>query len=276
MGTISVFGHIVAIDLFLFLVSTPLWAGIAIRMAGGKASGIRAVLVTILAFGVLSARAVHILVHRDGYRAAPWRALALGDGGFIVFAGFLAAALTTLWFGWRRRPLLRPLVTALVGGLFAWSIGLQLLWLVRSDKPGLPEVSLSTLDGHPIAIRDFSGRPLVVNLWATWCAPCRRELPVLRDAQLAEKDVIFVFADQVEAADTIRAYLDHQHLSLRNVLMDPLASLAVHAGTSAVPTTLFFDEKGMLVKKHAGALSAMELRRYLDVLHSSAKADIAP
>jgi thiol-disulfide isomerase/thioredoxin len=123
---------------------------------------------------------------------------------------------------------------------------------------------------------DFSGRPLVVNLWASWCAPCRRELPVLRDAQLAEREVVFVFADQGEPAATVRAYLAHQQLSLRNALMDPLGSLAVHAGTSAVPTTLFFDEHGVLVKAHTGELSAMVLRRYLDLLRRPAGVDIAP
>jgi thiol-disulfide isomerase/thioredoxin len=273
MGTIAVFGHDIAIDLILFLVSTLVWASIAMRMAG---PGMRPMLLTILALGVLAARGMYLLAHRDSYRAAPWRALAIGDGGFIVFAGFLAAALVTLWFGWRRRPLLRPLVTALMGGLCAWSIGLQLLWLVRTDELRLPEVSLSTLGGHPIPMRDFSGQPLVVNLWASWCAPCRRELPVLRDAQLVEKDVVFAFADQGESAGTVRAYLDQQHLSLRNVLMDPLGSLAVHAGSSAVPTTLFFDAYGVLVKTHAGELSAAELRQYLDLLRPPAGSLRAP
>lgn len=273
MGTAVVFGHAVAIDLILFLVSTLVWVGIAMRMAGPDAAGMRAKLLGVLAFGVLAARGMYVVAHGDGYRAAPWKVVAISDGGFIVFAGFLAAALATLWFGWRRRPLLRPLVTALAGGLFAWSIGLQLLWLVRTDAPRLPEVTLSTLDGHPIAMSDFSGRPLVVNLWASWCAPCRRELPVLRDAQLAEQEVVFVFADQGEPAATVRAYLAHQQLPLRNVLMDPLGSLAVHAGTSAVPTTLFFDGGGVLVKAHVGELSTEELRRYLDLLHLPAKVE---
>jgi thiol-disulfide isomerase/thioredoxin len=271
MGTTAVFGHAVAIDLILFLVSTLVWTGIAMRMAGPDAAGMRAKLLGVLALGVLAARSMYVVAHGGSYRAAPWMALAVSDGGFIVFAGFLAAALTTLWFGWRRPPLLRPLVTALAGGLFAWSIGLQLLWLVRTDAPRLPEVTLSTLDGHPIAMSDFSGRPLVVNLWASWCAPCRRELPVLRDAQLAEHEVVFVFADQGEPAATVKAYLERQHLSLRNVLTDPLGSLAVHAGSSAVPTTLFFNENGVLVKAHAGQLSAGELRRYLDVLRPLAR-----
>lgn len=276
MGTITVFGHVVAIDLVLFIGSTLLWGGIALRMTESKVSEVHAVLAKTLALAVLAARGMYVLAHGDTYRAAPWQALNLGDGGFIIFVGFLAAALTTLWIGWRRRPMLRPLVTALVGGLFAWSIGLQLLWLVRSDVRRLPEVSLSTLDGHPIAMSDFSGRPLVVNLWATWCVPCRRELPVLRDAQRGEKEVVFVFADQGETANTVNAYLESQHLLLRNVLMDPVGRLAVFAGLSAVPTTLFFDENGVLVKVHAGELSALNLRQQLHLLRRPAKVDIQP
>jgi thiol-disulfide isomerase/thioredoxin len=266
MGTVAIFGHAIAIDFILFLASTLVWAGIAVRMAGARAEGLRVALSAILLLGLIAARSVYVLAHSDSYRSLPWSVLSIADGGFIVFAGFATAALLTIGFGWRRRLLLQPLVAALTGGFFVWTLGLQLFWLTRSDELRLPAISLRRLDGHPIAMQDFSGQPLVVNLWASWCAPCRREMPTLRDAQLAEKGVVFVFANQGEDAATVSAYLDRQTLRLRNVLMDPAGILGVHAGSMSLPTTLFFSERGVLVKAHAGELSAAALQRYLQLL----------
>ena len=66
----------------------------------------------------------------------------------------------------------------------------------------------------------FIGTPTVLNLWATWCPPCRREMPVLQQAQGANPDVNFVFINQGEKADDIQGFIDRQGLTLRNVLVD--------------------------------------------------------
>jgi len=60
----------------------------------------------------------------------------------------------------------------------------------------------------------------VVNLWASWCPPCRHEMPVLQQAQAANTDVNFVFVNQGETPGTIRSYMDRRALTLRNVLVD--------------------------------------------------------
>ncbi|WP_459655422.1 TlpA family protein disulfide reductase, partial [Achromobacter xylosoxidans] len=67
----------------------------------------------------------------------------------------------------------------------------------------------------------FQGKPTVVNLWASWCPPCRREMPAFEQAQAANPDIHFVFLNQGEAASTVRQYLDEHAPSLANALLDP-------------------------------------------------------
>lgn len=266
MGMITVGGHAVSIDLALFLMTTAVWCVIAVRMLGRGIRGASALLAKTLLSGVIASRVAYVFAHYDHYRHEVWRMLEISDGGFIVFAGFIGAVLATVWLGWRQRPLLHPLVTALMAGLLVWSLGLQAFWMLRMDVVSLPEITLASVDGRPVAVQDFSGQPVVVNLWATWCPPCRRELPLLRDAQLANKGTVFIFAAQAESATTVKAYLASQGLSLRNVLLDSLTQFAVHIGKQAVPATLFFNNKGILVAVHVGELSAVALERYLQLI----------
>lgn len=110
---------------------------------------------------------------------------------------------------------------------------------------------------------------MVVNLWATWCPPCRHEMPVLRDAQSRHSEVVFVFANQGESADAVRHYLDSERLRLDNVLLDSGMQTGQRAGSGALPTTLFYNAQGKLVNRHLGELSTESLAGYIESLRTS-------
>lgn len=105
-----------------------------------------------------------------------------------------------------------------------------------------------------------SPRPLVVNLWATWCAPCRAEMPIFAKVQRERPDVQFAFVNQGEALAPIEAYLQRESLDLRSVWRDPGSAVGAAVGSSGLPTTLVFDAQGRLVKMHLGVLSEAALR----------------
>ncbi len=104
---------------------------------------------------------------------------------------------------------------------------------------------------------------MVVNLWATWCPPCREEMPLLALAQQRETGVTFVFVNQGESDKLVRRYLHDEILELDNVLLDPASSLRMAVGSKGLPTTMFYDAAGRLVRRHVGLVSRQELTTIL-------------
>ena len=136
-------------------------------------------------------------------------------------------------------------------------------FMMSPTAASLPPLALSSLDGRPVTLADFAGKPTVVNLWATWCPPCRREMPAMQQAQAAHPDVHFVFVNQGEEAGAIAAFLEKEELALANVLVDPQSSVGAALGQGGLPTTLFFDASGRLDGIRVGELSQATLNQRL-------------
>lgn len=217
---------------------------------------------------VFAARLVFVALWFDHYRDAPWRIFDIRDGGFTLWAGVLAAIFVAAWQGWRQATLRVPLLLGLAAGTLTWMVSLAILRLGEPPTlSGLDEISFTTLQDQPATLVSLAhGKPLVVNLWATWCPPCRSEMPVLAAAQSQVSGVNFVFANQGEYAPTVQKYFEASQLNLSNVLMDPGKKLGQYLGSMALPTTLFFDASGRLVDTHLGALSSASLASKLSRL----------
>jgi len=98
-----------------------------------------------------------------------------------------------------------------------------------------------------------------LNMWATWCPPCRREMPVIERAQAAYPDVSFVLVNQGEDLQTIQRFLAEEGLQLSDVLRDPHSRTMAETGARALPTTLYFSPDGRLVDSHMGELTGASL-----------------
>ena len=144
-------------------------------------------------------------------------------------------------------------------GVLLWSAGsLALSATAPRDLPDLVLTDLAT--GQAVRLREAAARaPVVVNLWATWCGPCRREMPVLAAAQARHPGVVFLLVNQGESPEAVRRYLAAERLSLRTVLLDPGSQLGPALGSSGLPTTVFFDRHGRRTDAHLGALNAAAL-----------------
>ena len=147
--------------------------------------------------------------------------------------------------------------------------GMVAMALSAATQQPLPALVLAGLQGQPVALQQFAGKPVVLNLWATWCPPCRREMPVLAAAQQRHPDVHFVFANQGESAQKVQAFLAGDRLALDNVLLDAHGEVARHFGHRALPTTLFFDARGMLADVRIGEVSHATLTERLARLGAS-------
>ncbi|HEY5612278.1 MAG TPA: TlpA disulfide reductase family protein [Lysobacter sp.] len=217
----------------------------------------------MLFVGVVAARLGFVLEWLPQYLADPWSIIRIGDGGFSVWAGVLAGVGFGAWRARKAQPLRRPLAFGVVAGLASWAVLGGSLLLMQQSVLKLPATELTTLEGATTNLSALSGKPMVVNLWATWCPPCRREMPVLANAQLRHSDVEFAFVNQGEPAQVIDDYLAGGDLQLRNVLLDLFSSVSQEAGSRGLPTTLFFDADGRLVDTHMGELSEASLAQKL-------------
>ena len=136
--------------------------------------------------------------------------LNLRDGGWEPQAGLVAAWFAALWVGRAHPGLRKPLAAGVGLASVIWLATLVALALPSNDDvrlQAMAQPTLPTLDGKAAALADFKGRPTVVNLWATWCPPCRNEMPVLQQAQAAHADLHFVFLNQGETADKVRGFV---------------------------------------------------------------------
>lgn len=226
------------------------------------------VLVHAALVGLLVARLVHVALHTAAYGADPWSIVDVRDGGWHVGAGLAGGIVWILWQAWRHGPWRQALAAGAAAGLTSWTIGtVGLAALTPHELPDLALTDLAT--GQPVQLHALAARgPVVVNLWATWCGPCRREMPVLAAAQTRYPGVVFVFANQGESAEAVRRYLDTEKLGLSHVVLDPQSRLGPALGSGGLPTTVFFDGQGRRVDAHMGALNEAALASKLAPLLS--------
>lgn len=260
LGPLSLsLGHIVLILAFVIALIVGALAG---RKQQTPVTGC---LSDILLVAVVSARLGFVLMYFEHYRNDLWGIIDIRDGGFSLVFGAAGALLCTGWLMWRHRAVRRPLAFAVVSGFFTWGLITLSINLIETEASKVPASSFTTLDGTSATLENIAqGKPMVVNLWASWCPPCIREMPVLDDAQKQHPDVAFIFVNQGEHPDAIQQFLTEQSLNLNHVLLDPSGKLGRSSGSQALPTTLFFDANGRQVDAHLGELSQATLARSLE------------
>lgn len=222
--------------------------------------------------GLICARLVYLVIHRDAYLQYPWSAFDIRDGGWLASAGFLAAALWLLQRIRQYTALRRAIIGGALAGLAVWSAANFTFQTMQSDGaqravPAIPVKSLS--DGKQVNLAQvIAGKPALVNLWASWCGPCRVEMPVLADAQQRYDDIHVVFVNQGESAAAVNRFLSQSGLNLRQVWLDEHSALGPAIGSTGLPTTLFYDAQGRQVDAHFGILNAASLAAKVSMLRS--------
>lgn len=220
-----------------------------------------------LLVGMMFARLGFVLANASLYFSHPLDILKIQDKGFNLLIGGLAAL---IWLIWRNRQLPRKFLAICLGSMLAiFLTGALLVQQVQHQYQQFPALTLTGLNQKSYALEQFSGQHTVINLWASWCPPCRREMPILQQAEQQHPDIRFVFINQGEDAATVQEYLARQHLNFSHVLLDPYGETAQATGMYGLPSTLFFNSKGELVETHLGEISQAVLQHKLQQLTAS-------
>ena len=129
----------------------------------------------------------------------------------------------------------------------------------------LPALSLPCLTGGQATnISELAGRPVLVNLWATWCGPCREEMPVLHDAyKQYAGEVAFVGVDTKDNPEAAAAFLREVGVTYPQ-LVDVDGRLLEHLGIPGLPVTVVLDERGRVATRHVGPLTDETVRELVD------------
>ena len=146
-----------------------------------------------------------------------------------------------------------------IGGTFtdiALSTDAPTLQLLKDPLP-VGDFTVTDLDGKTISSQALRGKVVFVNFWATWCPPCRAEIPDLIRLQAKYKDdlVVLGISEDEAPVDTVRAFAADQHVNYFIAMSTP-ALAQVFRGVSALPTTFVIDREGKIVQRHVGQLSA--------------------
>lgn len=242
---------------------------IGLRLARSVGLDAEPLLFRMLLVGVATARLAFVWQWRGPYFGSPLSILDIRDGGWDAATGIAAACLYGLYRVRRQSTLRRPVVVAVLTAGMVWTLGSFAITQRSPEAVPLPQLTLPSLEGQTVSLAGYSGKPTALNLWATWCPPCQREMPILQHAQAADTDVNFVFVNQGETPETIARYLGRYQLSLRNVLVDARLQAGSILGQQALPTTLFFDARGQLVDTRIGELSVATLAQRFSELRGA-------
>lgn len=133
-----------------------------------------------------------------------------------------------------------------------------------------PDFELADLNGETVRLSDFRGRPVILNFWATWCAPCRLEMPELQRAQTGFGDdgPVVLTINQEESAERVTEFFTEVGLTMP-ALLDPRAKVGVAYGAYFLPTTVIIDSDGIVIDVHRGMISREALDGYLQQIEST-------
>ena len=134
--------------------------------------------------------------------------------------------------------------------------------VVQKDFP-LQDFELVNLEGNAVKLSDFRDRWVVLNFWATWCPPCRQEMPLLEEvSKELSPELVVLGVNSMEADNEVRSFVETNNLSFM-ILFDGDGRVEQQYLIHGLPTTLFIDKNGVLKIRHVGVLTRSQVDEYL-------------
>lgn len=170
--------------------------------------------------------------------------------------------LVAWWAGWLPNTALTQSVESGTGSVSRAAVGLTLY--DPSERQQLPDIRGTTLAGRSLSVADLQGHVVVINVWGSWCSPCRQEAPILarvaREAQSA--GVRFVGIDVRDNMAAAKAFTTNFHIRYPSLFDDSDSLLLAFSGlvpVSAIPSTVIVDQQGAVAARFIGKVDYISL-----------------
>ena len=135
-----------------------------------------------------------------------------------------------------------------------------------------PDFTVYNLEGNEVKLSDFFGKPIIVNFWASWCGPCKMEMPDFNEAyQTYHEDITFLMVNMTdnsrETMDIASSFIEESGYVFP-VYYDTSYSAAITYSVSSLPTTYFIDAEGNLIAHARGAIDSAALQKGIDLIYN--------
>jgi thiol-disulfide isomerase/thioredoxin len=129
------------------------------------------------------------------------------------------------------------------------------------------DFKLKDLDGKEFSLSDLKGKKVFLNFWATWCPPCKAEMPEIEKLyqETQDSDLVIVAVEIGESLDTVKSFINSNKYSFK-VLLDSDQSVASKYNIASIPTSYFINVDGNIVSKKVGAMNIDEMKAYIKTL----------
>ncbi len=123
---------------------------------------------------------------------------------------------------------------------------------LEQERPSFPQLAVKELGGGLVNVSDFAGQPVLVNFWATWCGPCRLELPSIQRFydRYNGKGLVVLSINTDSSTERVRPFLEKMNISLPVYTVNPEDQARL--GVASIPTTILIDRGGKIVRSQAG------------------------
>jgi len=212
-------------------------------------------------YGLLVARLAYVAQYPSAFSYDWLSVLYFWQPGYSLTAALITACVVTLMHFKTQPKALSAALAILLAAVVIWA-GLKLWQPLDSDQvQTLPEIQLPTLQGQAVKL-DEQKQPLIINLWASWCAPCLREMPALVYFAQQNPELTLWLVNAGESSITVENFVrNNPELALpENMLvLDPTQKLMQHFNAPGLPVTLAFNQ-GQLIDSHIGELNPARLQ----------------
>jgi thiol-disulfide isomerase/thioredoxin len=128
-----------------------------------------------------------------------------------------------------------------------------------------PNFEISNFDGERVQLADFRGRPVFLNFWATWCGPCRAEMPAIQAVldQYEDQGLVVLAVDNGERFEPAHGFVEELGLDFTAFGLDPGQDVIDRYRVVAMPTSVFIDAEGVITQVHAGQATEQQMREFV-------------